>query len=393
MFKKIVFASCVCLLSLGAEAQTNLTGILQEVEKNNKELQAFTSLMKSQELELKSGNTLPDPQIGAYYLPFGEHNTGDYSEFQISQSFEFPTVYGARNRLIDSKVAKLNLEYALKRQEVLLAAQKYVYDLIAINRRLSIEQQRVAQAKTLFDQVQELFRSEQVGILELNKAKIAWMQEQFNVQQLQNDQQNQLLLLQNLNGGESIDFFSTDYANDLALAEKESLWQDINANDPKRRMVSNNEEVSNLEVSLSKNKSLPNLTAGYNYQGIAGSNYSGIYAGVSIPLWSNRHKVKAAQSKLEYQQSYGESQTMMAYAEFEKRYNEYRVLHSKFQEYRSTLDGLNSDSLLLEAYNLGQISFMNYYVELQFYRQAFDAMLDMEKQLNQRQAELLKHQL
>ena len=72
MFKKIVFASCVCLLSLGAEAQTNLTGILQEVEKNNKELQAFTSLMKSQELELKSGNTLPDPQLGAFYLPFVE---------------------------------------------------------------------------------------------------------------------------------------------------------------------------------------------------------------------------------------------------------------------------------------------------------------------------------
>lgn len=36
---------------------------------------------------------------------------------------------------------------------------------------------------------------------------------------------------------------------------------------------------------------------------------------------------------------------------------------------------------------------MEYYVELQFYRQAADTMLDIEKQLNLLKAELQKHQL
>ena len=62
---------------------------MQEIEKNNSELKAYSSLMESKVLERKSGNNLPDPEVGVYYLPFGNHIGGDYSEFQISQSIEF----------------------------------------------------------------------------------------------------------------------------------------------------------------------------------------------------------------------------------------------------------------------------------------------------------------
>jgi len=84
---------------------------------------------------------------------------------------------------------------------------------------------------------------------------------------------------------------------------------------------------------------------------------------------------------------------LAAFASFQNQYNEYQILFDKFNEYESTLEGLNSDSLLLEAYELGEIGFMTYYTELQFYRQAVDTMLEMEKQLNQIKIEILKHQL
>ena len=147
------------------------------------------------------------------------------------------------------------------------------------------------------------------------------------------------------------------------------------------------------ELRLSKNKSLPDLIAGYNYQGVAGSNFFGLYAGISIPLWNNRNKVKAAQTNFAYRQTYGGARTMVAYAGFEKQYNNYQILLDKFQEYQATLGGMNSDALLLRAYELGEISYMEYYLELQFYRQAYDSMLEMEKQLNQLKAEILKHRL
>jgi outer membrane protein TolC len=379
---------------LGLYAQSSgIASILQQIEQNNKELKALASYMESQQLEMKSSNNLPDPQFGAYYLPFGEHGTGDYTEFQISQSFEFPTVYGARSSLIEEQGVQLKLNYEAKRQEILLSAQQYCMELIYLNKRMPIENSRIEQAKTVFDQVQALFDKDQVGILELNKAKVAWMQEQFKVQKIESDKRNLLSMLQNLNGGNTLSFDQEEYITPLELDNKDSLWQNKLSTDPLLQQLKQQETIAQQQLKLSRNKSLPNLTAGYNHQGVSGSNYSGIYAGVSIPLWSNRNKVKAAISNLQFQESYSTSQTMQEYTTFDKQYNDYQILLEKFKEYQITLLGLNSDELLLQAYQLGQISFMEYYLELQFYRQAYDAMLQMENQLHQLKADILKYQL
>jgi len=394
MYKNIVFALCGCLLSFGAIAQsTEINSILKQVEQNNQELKALSEFVESKRLELKSGNNLPDPQLGGYYLPFGEHSTGDYTEFQISQSFEFPTVYGARSSLIDQQSAELELDYQAKRQDILAKAKNHCLNLIYLHKRLDTETLRMEQAKQVFDQVQELFNKEQVGILELNKAKVAWMQEQFKIQQIESDRKNILLQLTYLNGGVEIDFTSEEYGASQTLAPKDSIWHDRQMHDPELMQLKQQETIAQQSLKLAKNKALPNLTAGYNNQGVSGERFSGIYAGVSIPLWSNRNKVKSAQSQLDFQQSFTTARTSQAYANFEKQYNDYEIMLSKFQEYETTLSGLNSDELLLQAYQLGELSFLQYYMELQFYRQAYDAMLDMQYQLYKSQNQLLKHLL
>ncbi|MFT5513669.1 MAG: cobalt-zinc-cadmium efflux system outer membrane protein, partial [Bacteroidia bacterium] len=71
----------------------------------------------------------------------------------------------------------------------------------------------------------------------------------------------------------------------------------------------------------------------------------------------------------------------------------YQSLLTMYNEYNTTLQVLNSEGLLLKAYQLGDISFSEYYVELEFYYSALDALLDMEKQLHLIKVQLLAHQL
>ena len=394
MYKKVVFAFCGCLISLGTIAQNKeIEKVLQQVEQNNKELQAFASLIESKKLELKSSNNLPDPQFGAYYLPFGEHNTGDYSEFQISQSFEFPSVYSSRNELIKKKQTQLELEYASKRQAILLSAKEYCLELIYLDKKQNLEQKRVQQSKKVFNQLKELYKKEEVGILDFNKAKVAWMQEQFKVSKIEVEKKNILLLLRNLNGENPMDFTATNYTTPLSIMPIYSVWSKKMELDPTLNLLQQEEELALQKIRFNKQKSLPNLTAGFNYQGVSGSNYSGIYGGISIPLWSNKNKVKAAKANYNFQQLNTHSETLKVYAEFEKQYNGYQILLSEFQEYQATLNGLNSDALLLKTYELGEISFMEYYLELKFYQEAVNAMVEMERQVHQQKAEILKHQL
>ncbi|MEN7548757.1 TolC family protein [Rapidithrix thailandica] len=394
MYRNIVFALCGCILSLGVFAQSaTIDSILKQVEQNNQELKALVTYVESERLELKSGNNLPDPQFGAYYLPFGENSTGDYTEFQISQSFEFPTVYRARGSLIEQQTVQLKLDYKAKRQEVLVQAKDYCLNLIYLHKRLNSETLRVKQATQVFEQVQELYEKEQVGILELNKAKVAWMQEQFKIQQIENDIKNIMSLLSHLNGGTEIQFSSGEYETSLKLADKESIWQEKQIQDPELVQLKQQEAIAQQALKLAKNNSLPNLTAGYNHQGVSGAYNSGVYAGVTIPLWSNRNKVKAAQSQVDFQQTHTSSRTLQAQATFEKQYSEYQIMLSKFQEYQATLSGMNTEELLLQAYQLGELSFLEYYMELLYYRQAYDAMQEMQYQLYISQNQFLKHQL
>jgi outer membrane protein TolC len=394
MNKYIVSAICGCLFFVNGFTQTTtVEEVLNEIEQNNTELKGYQAFIKSQQLENKSTNNLPDPQLSGFYLPFGDNVTGDYTEYQISQSFEFPSVYGARGKWNDSKSEQLASAYSTKRQEVLLQAKAILLELAFLQKKKAMETERRTQSKQVFDQIQELFDKEQVGILDLNKAKIAWIQEQFVVQQIESDIQIQLSKLKTLNGGNPIGGISSQIVLPAEIGTVENLWQEKLTNDPRLQELKANETASLQKVKLEKNKVLPNLALGYNYQGFSGNNNSGFYGGVSIPLWNSKNKVKAAEANYEYQQSNTEVITNSLYAEFQETYTRYDLMLEKYNEYQTTMGNLDSEQLLFKAYQLGEYSFMDYYLELQFYRTATDKMLQMEKELQLLQAQLLKHQL
>ena len=394
MNKLIVFAICGCLSFVSGFSQTkNLEELLNEIEQNNTALKSYQSFVESQQLENKSANNLPDPQLSGYYLPYGDNTIDAYTEYQISQSFEFPTVYAARGKWNDLKSEQLQTAYAKKRQEVLLNAKEFLIELTYFQKKKVIETGRRTQSKQVYDQIQELFNKEQVGVLDLNKAKIAWIQEQFVVEQIESDIQILLSKLKTLNGDKPLDGLSIGTKISTEVGSIENLWQEKLVKDPLLQELNANENASLQKVILEKNKSFPNLSLGYNYQGIKGDNYSGFYGGISIPLWNSKNKVKAAQANYEFQQSNTKVITTSLYSQFQETFSRYQLMHSKYKEYQKTIGNLTSEELLFKAYTLGEYSFLEYYMEVQFYRNATDKMLQMEKELQLLQAQLLIHQL
>ncbi|WP_196888179.1 TolC family protein [Aureivirga sp. CE67] len=389
----IVFIICSLFAFSQLNAQEKVENILQKIEQNNKELKAFATYIKSKKLELKSENNLPNPEVGAYFLPWGEHSDGNYTEFEISQTFEFPTVYISRKKWIKNEQTSLDYVYELKKQEVLFSAKKELIKLISLQNLMKLEEERIQKAEKVYEQTKQLFEKEQIGILDQNKAKIAWLQKQFDFEKLQTEIQNQKLSLESLNGGEALNFSILAFDKSVNLAPLSELWEQKKMNDFMLKQISQKETVALQKYKLSKNKSLPNLTAGFNYQGVAGNNYSGLYGGISIPLWNNKNKVKAAKIDYESTKIETEASTLKLYADFQQKYNSYQTILSKYEAYKETLESMNSSSLLLKAYELGEIDFITYFQENHFYEQAINKVLEMKKELYLLQAELFKYQL
>jgi cobalt-zinc-cadmium efflux system outer membrane protein len=218
--------------------------------------------------------------------------------------------------LLEKSGTRRVLQLLARRQEILLEAEQHCMELIHLRKRSQLEQERYDQAKKVVEHVEALHEKGQLGVLELNKARVAWMQVQFKVQRLENEESGLLLTLLDLNGGKDLIFQTSQYEGDLSLPAKEALWQEMRAKDPILRQLEQLQMIAAQSIKVAKSQGLPDLSVGYNYQGVSGSNYSGVYAGLSIPLWSNRHKVKAARSDLAFQEAYGTAETAQARTTF-----------------------------------------------------------------------------
>lgn len=389
--KEILF---LCSMFFVAKIQAQSTNqVLQEIEKNNAELKTFQPYKESQIAALEATNVLPNPELGTYYLPLGSKGTKNHWEIDVSQSFKMPKVYKARKEFIQKQGQVIDYEYQEKRQEILLEAKLQLQKIIAANKLQKIEQNRLANAQKLLNQNQILFDKGEMSILELNKSKVAFLKAQFKVKNVQVEKENAELNLTNLNNNESISVSRENFESNFSLPNKETLWQERLKESSRLKRYQYLEKMAQEQINFVNYENLPDFKVGYAVQGLLKENTQGIFLGTSIPVWSKKARKKAADAKLVLEKKKTEAQHVLLQNEFDVQYNEYQALLNKYNDYAQTLESLNSEYLLLKAYRAGEISFSEYFLELEFYHNAHDAMLAMEKELHLLKSKLLNHKL
>lgn len=379
---------------LGSFSQeVSISEIIKDIEKNNTELKAFSMQIKKQEFNLQGTNVLPNPDASAYFLPFGNSALGDYFEFEVAQTFEFPTIYRVRKEMIGQEIDLMEIEYLKKREEVLLEAKFLIQELIYLNKILEIETLRLSNAKITFDQIQTQFDKGQIGILDFNKSKIVFMNSQFAIEKINLEKEEKLKQLSKLNGGVPIEIQITDFESEIALMNKDSAWADFKNNSKLIAYYNQREKLAQQNITLAKIKQLPDISIGYNYQGFSQDYSSGIFAGLSIPIWGNKNRKISAQYNFELSKVNSSTVLTNVEKDFSATHDKYNSLYQLHSHYKSTLGSIESEELLLKAYENGQISFSEFSIELDFYYRAIDELLKMEKQLQLLRSELFKYQL
>jgi outer membrane protein TolC len=376
-----------------AQKADSIQNVLDRIGSNNKTLRALRERNASKLHELRSQNRPPDPRVSAYYLPWNEQSDVDYSEFELSQSFAFPTVYALEKERIALKEKQREQEYRKVRQKILLQAEELCFALIHVRKRLELVEERKKEAQKLFEHVKARYDSGGTSVLAYNKAKLARTERSFRFRELEEREDRLLLELESLNGGKQLQVDLGKEPASLDLPPLDTLWQERRAEDPELLALMKAEEAARKRRTLTKHRSLPRPTIGMNTQGVPGNRFTGVYGGISIPLWGRQEKKKMAEAKLEFRTR--ERKAVMTEKErrFRKHYWRYRLLKEKYNGYKKTLQGADSRKLLLQAYESGEIPYKEYYRELRFYQRAKDRLLEMEKKLHQVRARLLKHRL
>ena len=124
-----------------------------------------------------------------------------------------------------------------------------------------------------------------------------------------------------------------------------------------------------------------------------GERFNGFLVGISIPLFSNRNNVKQAKAQALYTDLQLESTTTTVESELHQLYNQSVALKTSMDEYNMVLKSQNSLALLNKAIQTGQISMIEYFVDVTTFYQSMQNYMQLQNEYQKVMAQLYKYKL
>lgn len=374
-------------------AQSGIDDVLKSIEINNKALQAGQHLNESQKTEARTGNYLSNPTVELNQLWADKNSGGNSNELAVVQSFDFPTVYFNKNKLSKLKSTVSDYQYAALRQQILLNAQQVCQEIIFLRKQKHLLDNRLKNAERLETLYNQRFTSGDANQLELNKIQL----EKINA--LNASRRNnatlrcQLEQLQALNGGVPIEFQATDFNNVSNLPAFDQLEKDYMAADPTLKSLIGESESAQRKIKVNRALTLPKFDIGYRRNGGSEGKMNGFRIGMSIPLWENKNTVKQAKAQAEYSALNVEDNTQTLKTTLREVYLQIQSLQTTKEEYAKTLATQRNEELLNKALEAGQISMIDYFVEITILYDSIQNFLEVEKEYHNLVAQLLQYKL
>lgn len=374
-------------------SQSNIDNVLSSVLKNNKTLIANTQFLDAKKLDYKTGLTPENPKVQYDYMIGSPASAGNQTNFDVSQAFDFPTAYASKKKMSNELIAKSELELIAIRQNILLEAKVNCLHLIYLNKRQAELKRRVNAMSQLYKNYQSKLKNGEATILDVNKSQLLLLNLNTELKLNESNIKQYNSKLTELNGGNPLSLTDTTYTISSDLPEFTKMDSLIEANDMLLKVYGKEKDVSMARVKVMKGMSLPKIETGYHSQFILGQKYQGAHLGLSIPLWENKNRIKAEKANVLVADYQIVQHRTEHYYENQQLYEKYVALKNSLTEYQAIFNSTKNTEILDKALKAGNISSIEYFMELTYFYNAYDKYLEAEKMYQETIAQLNKYQL
>jgi outer membrane protein TolC len=339
-------------------------------------------------LDNVTGIYLPNPEVEFNYLWGNPNNIGNRNDISVRQTFDFATVTGVKRKISGQRNNLLELQYKSERLDILLQARQYCLDLVYYNALKQELDRRLEHAATLADGYKNRLDKGDANILEYNKAQLNLATVKGEIASVETERLSILAELKRLNGGVALTLDDSEY-DDATFPDNFDEWYaDAEQSNPVLEYVKQEVEIVKTQIALNKALSLPNFSAGFMREKVVGEAYQGISLGISIPLWENKNRVRQARAALKANEAKQSDARLQFYEYLRNLYVRAKSLQTTALEYKQSLSSFNSTDLLKKALDAGEISLLDYIVELGLYYNTVNLKLNAEKEFQKTLAEL-----
>lgn len=386
--KKIVISLLFVSVLFSAKAQNGYETVLQTIEANSSTLTALREQMEAQKLGNRTGIYLANPEVEFHYLWGNPNVIGNRTDFTVKQSFDFPTAYSHRGKIADLQNANAEMQYKAERINLLLAAKKVCVDLVYYNTLAKEYAARLQNAERIAATYQSRMAKGDANVLENNKAQLNLTTVQNEMARIRTEQATLLSQLKGLNGGKDIAFTDDVYPANVLPANFEDWYASAEPKSPVLQYVSGQIEISKRQIKLNQAMGLPKFSAGYMREAVTGERFQGVMVGVSIPLWENKNRVKQARAQVTADESVLADTKVQFYNRLQSLHLKASGLQQNALKYRQSITANGNEPLLKRALDAGEISLLTYLMEVEYYYDAINKVLEAERDYNLSLAEL-----
>ncbi len=245
-------------------------------------------------------------------------------------------------------------------------------DLVYANQELQLLDSIASSLKQLGAKYQQGYEKGETTILDVKKIQI----ENLNITREQNsviDRRTRIIgELQGISPNAPWDKIITkvDFPEVGIILGEEYYAKTIYEKDPQTRNYNDKRTLALSTINAEKKSSLPGFSIGYSHNFEIADHFSGVSIGVSIPLFSSRHKTKAAEAEVAAIEFEAEAYRTSIDADWKSLRQQALRLEDESTHYAQTLNSLDSGRLLKLALDGGEINLLAYLQEIAYFQRA-----------------------
>lgn len=353
--------SCLALATLSAHA-ISISDVVKSVEERNLSLKATVAANMAEVEGVKAENTLPATSVE--FSPFFRSGVTGLasSELIVSQEFEFPTVYSARNRAADSMETRLENTLATQRRALRIETIQECLKLVNAYKQRDLLTQRISVTDSLLSLYNRKLELRSATQIDVNKISLS--KQELQLALLENNViiEEAVSRIQALNGGEALNLASLDYETPInQIAIPSDISSAVMSRPEVAEALAGVNEAAQ-QITVAKRERLPSFSIGYRLNTERNEASNGFLVGVSVPIFSSGKKKKAAEAKKVAAQAEVDNAVMMSKTEIDAALRNMKAI-------RSTIDACDTKliketlGLYLRSLQQGRTTLTDYYLE------------------------------
>lgn len=351
-------------LPLMAMAADPIDDIITEIQTNNPLARALRAEQTAELLNRSADNRLEATELGFDYKWSSPAEEGTKMAIELSQGFDWPGVYAARRKAARSAEAAMTHRRAEQLNSIALEARTQLLTVIDANRRCDMLRMIVANLDTMHVSMHSLLEQREATELDHRKVALEEIAMKQQLAEAENSRTDALAAIAALNGGTLPAGVADlrEYPQDELLP----LASYINRGNPEADAELAEAATGRLDARAARMDMLPGFSLGYVFEREAGVNFQGFSIGVRLPQYSAKTRAKAISVQALAAEHRAEQAEQSRRAEISAAHRDAQTTARLLSDYETAL-GKDYTRLLRRSLDAGQISYAEYFTELNFY--------------------------